>query len=83
MVSAFKSSRTFLIDPNQAEDVSQSKDFVFSNEFIRQIDKDIVCDGFNDYRIYYDNVLRNINFIDKLNTPLKQQVTITDPDNAD
>ena len=41
-------------------------DFVFSNEFIRQIDKDIVCDGFNDYRIYYDNVLRNINFIDKI-----------------
>jgi hypothetical protein len=41
-------------------------DFVFSNEFIRQGDKDIVCGGFNDYRIYYDNVLRNINFIDKL-----------------
>ena len=41
-------------------------DYVFSNEFIRQIDKDIVCDGFNDYRIYYDNVLRNIDFIDKL-----------------
>lgn len=41
-------------------------DFIFSNEFIRQMDKDIVCDGFNDYRIYYDNVLRNINFIEKL-----------------
>ena len=41
-------------------------DYVFSNEFIRQMDKEIVCDGFDDYRIYYDNLLRNINFIDKL-----------------
>jgi hypothetical protein len=41
-------------------------DYVFSNEFIRQLDKDVVCDGFDDYRIYYDNVLRGINFIDKL-----------------
>lgn len=41
-------------------------DYVFSNEFIRQLDKDVVCDGFDDYRIYYDNVLRNIKFIDKL-----------------
>ncbi len=41
-------------------------DYVFSNEFIRQLDKDVVCDGFDDYRIYYDNVLRNIKFVDKL-----------------
>jgi hypothetical protein len=41
-------------------------DYIFSNEFIRQLDKDIVCDGFADYRVYYDNVLRGINFIDKL-----------------
>jgi hypothetical protein len=41
-------------------------DFIFSNEFIRQLDKDVVCDGFDDYRIYYDNLLRNIKFIDKL-----------------
>lgn len=41
-------------------------EYVFSNEFIRQIDKDFVCGGYDDYRIYYDNVLRNIKFIDKL-----------------
>jgi hypothetical protein len=41
-------------------------DYVFSNEFIRQIDKDIVCGGYDDYRIFYDNVLRNIKFVDKL-----------------
>jgi hypothetical protein len=41
-------------------------DYFFSNEFIRQLDKNIVCDGFDDYRIYYDNILRNIKFIDKL-----------------
>jgi len=41
-------------------------EYLFSNEFIRQIDKDLVCGGFNDYRIYYDNILRNINFVDKL-----------------
>jgi ABC-type multidrug transport system fused ATPase/permease subunit len=41
-------------------------EYLFSNEFIRQIDKDIVCGGFDDYRIYYDNILRNIKFIDKL-----------------
>jgi hypothetical protein len=41
-------------------------EYIFSNEFIRQMDKDIVCGGFNDYRIYYDNILRNIKFIDKL-----------------
>ena len=41
-------------------------EYIFSNEFIRQIDKDFVCGGYDDYRIYYDNVLRNIKFIDKL-----------------
>jgi hypothetical protein len=49
-------------------------DFVFSNEFIRQLDKDIVCDGFNDYRIYYDNVLRNIHFIDNLPSTYRTHV---------
>ena len=41
-------------------------EYVFSNEFIRQIDKDIVCGGYDDYQIFYDNILRNIKFIDKL-----------------
>jgi len=41
-------------------------DYIFSNEFLRQVDKDITCHGFDDYRIYYDNVLRNIKFIDRL-----------------
>lgn len=41
-------------------------EYVFSNEFIRQIDKDIVCEGYDDYQIFYDNILRNIKFIDKL-----------------
>jgi hypothetical protein len=45
--------------------------YIFSNEFVRQTDKDVVCDGFNDYRIYYDNILRNINFIDKLPSPYR------------
>jgi hypothetical protein len=46
-------------------------DYVFSNEFIRQLDKDVVCDGFDDYRVYYDNVLRNIKFVDKLPLPYR------------
>jgi len=46
-------------------------DYVFSNEFIRQLDKDVVCDGFDDYRVYYDNVLRNIKFIDTLPLPYR------------
>jgi hypothetical protein len=41
-------------------------EYIFSNEFIRQLDKEFVCEGYDDYRIYYDNVLRNIKFIDKL-----------------
>lgn len=47
-------------------------EYLFSNEFIRQIDKDIVCEGYNDYQIFYDNILRNIKFIDKL--PLEYRV---------
>ena len=41
-------------------------EYIFSNEFIRQLDKDVVCGGYDDYRIYYDNILRNVKFIDKL-----------------
>jgi len=47
-------------------------EYVFSNEFIRQIDKDIVCEGYDDYQIFYDNILRNIKFIDNL--PLEYRV---------
>lgn len=46
-------------------------DYIFSNEFLRQVDKDITCRGFNDYRIYYDNILRNIKFIDVLPLPYR------------
>ena len=46
--------------------IDNNVDYIFSNEFIRQLDKDVVCDGFDDYRIYYNNVLRNIKFIDRL-----------------
>jgi len=46
--------------------IDNNVEYIFSNEFIRQLDKDVVCDGYDDYRIYYDNVLRNIKFIDKL-----------------
>jgi hypothetical protein len=47
-------------------------EYKFSNEFIRQIDKDIVCGGYDDYQIFYDNILRNIKFIDKL--PLEYRI---------
>lgn len=51
--------------------IDNKVDYIFSNEFIRQIDKDIVCGGFDDYRIFYDNVLRNITFVDKLPSEYK------------
>ena len=40
-------------------------EYLFSNEFIRPIDR-ITTKGFDDYRIYYDNILRNVTFVDKL-----------------
>jgi len=46
--------------------IDNEVEYIFSNEFIRQLDKDFVCGGYDDYRIYYDNVLRNIKFIDRL-----------------
>lgn len=43
-------------------------DYLFSNEFLRPIDR-ITSKGFDDYRVYYDNVLRNIQFIPELPKP--------------
>lgn len=40
--------------------------YIFSNEFVRPVDVAVVTGGFPDYRIYYDNILRGIQFIDKL-----------------
>jgi hypothetical protein len=40
-------------------------DYIFSNEFLRPIDR-ISTKGFDDYRVYYDNILRNIPFINNL-----------------
>jgi len=46
--------------------IDNKVDYIFSNEFIRTLDMEVVTNGFPDYRVYYDNILRNINFIDKL-----------------
>ena len=40
-------------------------EYIFSNEFIRTADH-VATKGFNDYRVYYNNILRNINFIPNL-----------------
>jgi len=40
-------------------------DYIFSNEFIRPADM-VATNGYNDYRVYYSNILRNIQFIDNL-----------------
>ena len=42
-------------------------EYIFSNEFLRPADR-IVTKGFDDYRVYYDNILRNIPFINNLPT---------------
>lgn len=41
-------------------------DYIFSNEFIRSQDISMVTKGHPDYRVYYNNVLRNIKFINSL-----------------
>jgi hypothetical protein len=43
-------------------------DYLFSNEFLRPIDQ-ITTHGLPDYRRFYDNVLRNITFINELPKP--------------
>jgi len=43
-------------------------EYVFSNEFIRPADQ-VVTKGHDDYRVYYDNILRNISFISTLPAP--------------
>jgi hypothetical protein len=40
-------------------------DYIFSNEFIRPADM-VATNGYNDYRVYYNNILRNIQFINNL-----------------
>lgn len=49
--------------------IDNKVDYVFSNEFIRDKDLAMVTKGFPDYRIYYNNILRNVEFIDKLPEP--------------
>ncbi len=45
--------------------IDNNVEYIFSNEFLRPVDR-ITTKGFDDYRIYYDNILRNISFVDKL-----------------
>jgi hypothetical protein len=45
--------------------IDNNINYIFSNEFLRPVDK-ITTHGYPDYRRFYDNILRNINFIDKL-----------------
>lgn len=52
-------------------------EYIFSNEFLRQVDKDITCEGYDDYRIFYDNVLRNIKFIDRLPSEYRTHEEVT------
>lgn len=40
-------------------------DYIFSNEFIRPADQ-VATKGYSDYRVYYDNILRNIQFINSI-----------------
>jgi len=46
--------------------IDNKVDYIFSNEFIRPLDMEVVTNGFPDYRVYYGNILRSIDFIDKL-----------------
>jgi hypothetical protein len=48
--------------------IDNNTNYIFSNEFLRPIDQ-ITTHGLPDYRRFYDNVLRNITFIDKLPSP--------------
>jgi hypothetical protein len=45
--------------------IDNDVEYIFSNEFLRPIDR-ITTKGLPDYRRFYDNVLRNVKFIDKL-----------------
>lgn len=63
-----------------AASISTAKDnnveYLFSNEFIRDKDRQMVTFGYSDYRVYYENILRGVRFLDKLPTPY---VTYTEP----
>lgn len=56
--------------------IDNKVDYVFSNEFIRSKDLAMVTKGFPDYRVYYNNILRNIEFTDKLPT---QYIVYSEP----
>ena len=45
--------------------IDNEVEYIFSNEFLRPIDR-ITTKGLPDYRRFYDNVLRNVKFIEKL-----------------
>lgn len=49
--------------------IDNNVDYIFSNEFIRDKDRHMVTFGHSDYRVYYQNILRNIQFIDVLSKP--------------
>jgi len=49
--------------------IDNNVDYLFSNEFIRNSDIIHACDGYPDYRIHYQGILRNFQFLDKLPTP--------------
>lgn len=44
-------------------------EYLFSNEFIRPPDIQYATLGYPDYRVYYQSILRGIQFIDRLPTP--------------
>ena len=49
--------------------IDNNVEYVFSNEFIRPLDIQYATLGHPDYRIYYQNILRNIKFINRLTEP--------------
>lgn len=56
--------------------IDNNVDYLFSNEFIRDKDRQMVTFGHPDYRVYYQNILRGVQFLDKLPTPY---TTYTEP----
>jgi hypothetical protein len=49
--------------------IDNNVDYLFSNEFIRPPDIQYATQGYPDYRVYYQSILRGIQFQDKLPTP--------------
>ena len=49
--------------------IDNNVNYIFSNEFVRPPDMSMATEGYPDYRVYYSNVLRNFQFLDRLPTP--------------